>query len=1456
MPVVREPAMPDPLANFDPVIADWFAARYGTPTDIQALAWPVIARGEHVLLSAPTGSGKTLTAFLYALDRLLTGAWAGGGVRVLYISPLKALNNDIRRNLTEPLAALTERMVDQGLEPPLVRVETRSGDTPAADRRRLLKKPPEILITTPESLNLLLSSEAGRKLFGGLQTLILDEIHAVADSKRGTHLMTAVERLTLVAGEFQRVALSATVRPMETIAAYVGGYTFDGQTHRPRPMRILSAPGAKEYAVRVRCPDRGTTLEPGDWWRHLGRTIREAIDANQSTLVFVNSRRSAEKLALLLNENEPEPLAWPHHGSLSRETREVVEARLKRGELRAIVATGSLELGIDVGALDEVLLVETPFGVAQTLQRLGRAGHGVGQTSRGLFISPSGRDLLLAVVMSQCVANRDLEALQPPSAPLDVLAQVIIGVCAQQTWDVEDLFDWLRCCWSYHTLSRRAFDLVVEMLAGRYEHTRLTALAPRIHLDRLTGTVTAREDGVRYVRTQGGTIPDRGYFTLRVADSHAKLGELDEEFVWERRLGDVFNLGAQTWRIEGITHNDVLVRPSTKAAMAPFWKAEDSDRDSHYASRVGEFLELANQRLDDPELADWLAGQGPLDAGAAESLAAYLRSQRGATGCDLPHRHHVLIETVEDVDAEADSTQLMIHTTWGGRVNRPYGVALAAAFVERWGEAPQVSAGNDGVLLITPFAVDPAELMALVEPEHIEPLLRSQLERSGYFGARFRENAGRALLLARGTPRRRMPLWLSRQRSKQLLEQVSELEDFPVIVETWRTCLQDGFDLPVLRERLHELRDGAIDWSSCTSLAPSPFASGLAWRQVNKLMYEDDTPLGGRASLTDTLLRELIFTPELRPTLPEALCAEFTAKLQRTWLGYAPGSAAELADLVRDRWLLGADEWHTLLEAMRRDHALAEQDLCAELAPRLLWVTPPGGQPMVVALENLPRLLAAGGSGDWASCSLVDDQPAPSLDADAFARLAPDDEDDPLVDVLTGWLAYYAPVPLERLAAALGLPASELLETAEELAEEQLLVIDRLTERAAGPQVCTAENLDRLLRLARRARTPSLQPRPLRDAPLWLAQRQGLTRPADSAEGLAEPLGRLSGWSARRDDWEAELLPARAAGYQPGWLDKLVADGTAIWLGTGADRLTWLVPDLLDVVRAEAPPAPDWLPARGRHAAADLGLEEPEVGLWEAAWAGSITCDSAAVLRRRGAATRPAPVRKPRLAPGWWKGVAPSGPHWYRLPDPPSHDVLDQIELEKDRVRLLIERYGVVCREFCRDEPTALRWGAVFRAARLMELSGELVAGLFFEGLSGPQFTTPQLLAQLAGRLDEDAIYWLGATDPASLCGAGLADLGLPERRASNHLVYHGTQLVLTIRRGGKDLAFAVPPDAPRLDEYLIALGALLAGSTRGSLIVEHINDEPVRQSPFLPALSRRFRVDAGPETIRLWRAT
>ena len=1458
------------LSLFHPLISSWFLKSVGTPTDVQERAWPEIARGAHVLVSAPTGTGKTFTAFLWGINQLATGVLSPGKVRILYVSPLKALNNDIQRNLLSPLQELTAVFQQAGQALPPIRVLTRSGDTSSTERQRMLRHPPEILITTPESLNLILSSPNARLMLDDVAVVILDEIHAVAATKRGTHLVTAVDRLVRLAGEFQRIALSATVKPLSSVADLVGGFALAHQpggeaVYHIRRVQIIHSPMAKEYDIRIAYPAVAPTSAPGEepLFDALARECRRIIAENRSTLFFVNSRRHAEKLARFINEGQPQTLAWSHHGSLSRELRLVVEQRLKRGELKAIVATSSLELGIDIGSLDQVILVQTPFSVASAVQRLGRAGHSVGQPSRGVIFPLHGKDIVDAAVTARCIREQDIDSLSPVTCPLDVLAQQIISMTAVEIWKVDELYDFIRAGFPFHTLARRQFDLVLDMLAGKYEETRLRNLAPMVSYDRIDSTVRAREGARIRLATSGGTIPDRGYFSLRAADSKALIGELDEEFVWERSLGDSFVFGTQGWRIQKIDHQNVEVVPvATRIGMSPFWKAEERNRDFQISDRIARALEDWNGKISSSGFSRELEASYCLEPDAARAMIDFLARQREATGADLPHRHHLLVEHTRDPDGKASAASstenVVLHTMWGGRVNKPFGLALSAAWEERFGYRPEMFQNNDAILLFLPEARSAHEILSLVLSGSLERLLRRSLEGSGFFGARFRESAGRALLLPRASARRRMPLWLTRQRAKSLFAAVSRYDDFPLLLEAWRTCLQDEFDLPNLGMLLDELASGVIQVGEVSTPVPSPLCSGLLWKQTNSLMYADDTPPGaGATALRGELVRELALSPDLRPRLAANVLAEFQAKLQRTGEGYAPRDSREILDWVKERMVLPHTEWQALLQACARDYGSSPETLEEELRSKI--VTRSFGElSCVLARETLPRVerTLQASEDDAESAEYVD------------ARTG----------LLSEWLRWYGPVEPSFVGRVFGLTADRLGSLIQDLAEEEQVVLDRLAAGSETLLVCDRENLETLLRISRAQARPEVRALPVERIPCFIAERQGLIQRSGGPEEMKGKWEKLFGLPLPARAWEEEVFPARLQDYRTRWLDGLLAESGLLWLGCGTQRVTFcfredaelFLESSADAGRAEAL----FEPGAGKYSFWDLAdrlkLSSAELTdrLWDLAWKGMISCDSFSALRKgvdsgfraeEAARDDPRPDTpriRGRRAPGRgrlgfdrWQATRPSAGFWFRVQRASEErDALDEEEIARDRIRQLLHRYGVLFREILEYELPPLRWSRVFRSLRLMEFSGEVVAGRFFEGIKGLQFADPSLIegwggaesAEYVGAKSAEyvgAVWWVNAADPASLCGVDIEALkpALPSRLPTTHVVFHGDRVVLISRRKGLDLELRVPPESPRLLEYLAFVKVLTGREWRpmNAVRVETINDVPVGNSPY-----------------------
>ena len=834
----------------------WFEQAFDGPTPAQELGWPAIARGGHTLIQAPTGSGKTLAAFLYGIDRLTPAP--GAGLRLLYVSPLKALNYDIERNLRGPLAGLRSEL----------RVGVRTGDTSQKERAAMLREPPDILITTPESLFLLLTSRA-RETLRGIDTVIVDEVHAVAGTKRGAHLALSLERLDRLVGEpAQRIGLSATQRPLEEIGRFVSG---------GREIELVDAGRAKQLDLKVVVPldDMREPEEQQSIWPSIYPEILELVRAHRSTIVFVNNRRLAERLALRLNELAEKEIARAHHGSLAREQRVEVEELLKRGQIPCLVATSSLELGIDMGAVDLVIQVESPKSVARGLQRVGRAGHELEAVSKGRIFPKFRADLLESAVVARRMLDGAIEETKIPRNPLDVLAQQVVAICADEEVPVDELHALVRGAYPFADLSRLQLENVLDMLDGRYPSDEFAELRARIVWDRTAGVVKGRQGARRLAVTNAGTIPDRGLFGVHLVDGGGRVGELDEEMVYEARAGQTFLLGASTWRIEEITRDRVLVSPAPGVPGAvPFWKGEGVGR----PYELGEAIGAASRELvalPDEKASERLQSDHMLDERAAANLLAFLREQQAATGA-VPSDRTIVVERFRD---EIGDWRLCILTPFGGRVHAPWALALGARLRESLGLETQAIWSDDGIAIHLPDSdATPPIDDVLLDPEQVEELVTQEVGETALFGARFRENAGRALLIPRRRPGERTPLWQQRLKAQSLLQVARRYPAFPIVLETYRECLQDVFDLPALKRLLHGLRTRQVDLVDVETASASPYAASLLFDYVANYMYEDDTPAAERRaqalSLDRDLLRELLGQEELRDLIDPGALAE------------------------------------------------------------------------------------------------------------------------------------------------------------------------------------------------------------------------------------------------------------------------------------------------------------------------------------------------------------------------------------------------------------------------------------------------------------------------------------------------------------------------------------------------------------------------------------------------------
>ncbi len=1487
-----------PADVFHPELWAWFTANFRKPTEIQNRAWPTIARGNHSLITAPTGSGKTLTAFLWAINQLVTGSWPTGTTQALYISPLKALNNDIQRNLIQPLSSIQEHFEKRGLPFPSIRVLTRSGDTPSSERQRMIRKPPEILITTPESLNLYLASPNGSQSLNQIKTIILDEIHALVDSKRGVYLMSAVERLSFIASEFQRIALSATVHPLEAVARFVGGYEIQGPFEAPqyqqRSVQIIESKIKKKVQLQSCFPDTAVDAPPEEpVWVPVAEECKRRIAQNRSTLIFTNNRALCEKITLLINSGEPELIAYAHHGSLSREIRLEVEERLKAGDLKAIVATHSLELGIDVGELDEVILIQCPATVASTLQRLGRAGHRIGEVSKGFLITTHPRDFIESAAMLRAVDEKCIEASHLIHCPLDILPQIIVSMIATSNWTQVTLFNALRACEAFHSLSEAHFELVLNMMLGKFAETRIHDLRPLIGLDSRTLELRLRQGTIQRFYLNAGVIPNRGYYHLRHSESQSRIGELDEEYVWEASIGQTLTLGTQHWRIDRITHNDVFVSAANpKAPGIPFWRADDLNRSFHFSERIGHFLEQANASLSAKTLDADLSKTRQLDRNTRKELAEHLRAQRDHTQAELPHRHHLLVEITSTGPGSVPGNQVILHTLWGGRVNRPFSMALHSAWDQHFKQPIEIHTSNDCVALILPQEIGAEQLLSFVTTENVEALLRDHLESSGFFAARFRECAGRALLISKRKFNDRLPLWMSRLRSQKLFEATARYPDFPITLETWRTCLHDEFDLPNLLARLDELESGAITWSQVRTHQPSPMARSIAWRQVNEYLYRPDTPGKSQStpSLDQKLVQELLGTGQLNPGIPKAIIQAFEAKRKRLANGYSPDSANELSEWLKERLVIPEREWEALLAAIERDHGLSAKELLTPIHHQLLRsATKEYPTKLILHTSLLPRFQPE----FWKQPSTLLHQLSPQLvwtkstSPEPDEGVAQDQQETRLSSIVLDWLQYSGPIEREPLAHSLGVPQNILNETLNELVAEKQLLSGNLKAGSEAIHFCLPENLEILLRMKRRAARPHFEALPANHLQVFLAYHQRIQAPGSSSDGqLIDSLNGLLCYPSPAALWESEILPARVPDHSPKLLDVELQESQLLWMGAGAETIQFCYENELHLAGQCSADA-DSNPEEANTLMPDLNTRygfteiveqqdrpssEVVERLWKLVWNGHISNDRFSTLRhgaanqfkiphlaRQRSSHRPRFSSRPtRSMISKWKGARPSEGQWFRIPEITLDEgSIEFEEIKKDRVRLLLDRYGILFRELLWREGTEFSWKSLFRTLRIMEFSGEVTSGYFFEGIPGPQFISQTSLQRLRSKWNPDRVFWINASDPASLCGISIPKLRpkFPRRIPSNHLVFRGVELVIRSESHAKRLSIEVEPEDPQLPLAFGFLKHLLHRAVQPlqRVNIEQINGEPAQNSRYLEFLRTQFEVVVEPSRVAVY---
>ncbi|MCU1330302.1 MAG: dependent helicase, Lhr family [Bryobacterales bacterium] len=1495
------PVVLDPLAGFHPPVREWFEAVFPEPTRPQVLGWPAISRGDSTLILAPTGTGKTLTAFLWCIDRLMftPAPAAAERCRVLYISPIKALAVDVERNLRSPLVGVAQMARKQGVEFHEPQIAIRTGDTPTAERSRFARKPAEILITTPESVYLMLTSNV-RETLRSIETVIIDEIHALVPGKRGTHLALSLERLEYLCGrKLQRIGLSATQRPLEEVARFLGGVAAplphatvnaagdpelsldpdsddlprNASAPRYRPVTIIDASAPKKLDLRIEVPlddmKKLDEIEPipsgpasqgpvrASIWSAIHPKLVELVNAHTSTLIFVNSRRLAERISGAVNEIAGEVLVRAHHGSVAAAQRKDIEERLKTGTLRGIVATSSLELGIDMGSIDLVVQIEAPPSVASGLQRIGRASHHVGGVSEAVIFPKYRGDLVACAAITRAMHEGHVESVRYPRNALDVLAQQLVAMVAMDNWDTDGLYRVVTQAAPYADLARSTFESVLDMLSGRYPSDEFVELRPRITWDRVANLITPREGAKKIAIINGGTIPDRGLFGvfLAGATSGARVGELDEEMVFESRTGDTIILGASTWRVEEITHDRVTVSPAPgEPGKMPFWHGDTAGRPSEFGQKIGEMTRelLALPR---PVAYARLIDDHSLDASAAENLLRYLEDQVAAAGC-VPSDEAILIERCRD---ELGDWRVCVLTPFGSRVHAPWCMAVTARLRADRGMDVETMWSDDGFVIRLPDGEGALETEALLpSAAELKDLVLRQLGSTSMFAAKFREAAGRALLLPKRRPGVRAPLWQQRKRAADLMAVASRYPSFPILLETYRECVREVLDLRAAADVLKKIERGTIRVTAIESVKPSPFASALLFSYIANYIYEGDAPLAERRaqalSIDQSQLEEILGNTDFRELLDKAAMDEVEAQLQ----SLEPDYQAKHADGVHDLLLKLGDLTEDEIRARSVSPAIAstiEQLTRARRAVRVRLAA----ESRFIPVEYAARYRDAVGT------------PLPPGLSETF--LTP--SADPLAAIVRRYSRTHGPFTTDELAKRYSIVSSEIEPVLRQMHADGKLLEGEFRPGGIHQEWCDPEVLQQVRRktLARLRRevVPADQYVFARLVTRW----QGVTAPRKGVEALLDAIEILQGAELIASDLEREILPARVANYQPGDLDAVLASGEVVWVGRQPlgirdgrvslyllDSMARLIPPgffdtLPEALSERALKVLEFLQHQGAefqatiHQASGGGFpNETTAALWELVWAGLLTNDTYHPVRtlltardeekQRGVANHMPPGSPGFLQRQRARRGATSQGRWSLIRQRLT-GTATPAEWSAAVAQQLLVRNGIVMRETAAAEDITGGYPSVYPALKTMEESGWIRRGMFVAGMGAAQFATPaavDLLRSLRHPADRlDAVH-LAASDPANPYGGLLpwldntTDHGMSRAAGANVILING-RLAAFFRRRNPAIKVFLPEDEPdrgRVARELAQKLALVANrqqTKRSGLLIDTINDEP-----------------------------